>query len=65
MLKFFSGACDVDAGNERLTDLDSESEEDAQCQDKWAVESIEDWKEGEGGTAYLVRWAAPHDDEQT
>ena len=29
MLKFFSGARDVDAGNERLTDLDSESEEDA------------------------------------
>ena len=63
MKKFFSGARDVDAGNERLTDLDSESEEDAQ--DEWAVESIEDRNEGEGGTLYLVRWAAPHDDEQT
>ena len=62
-LKFFSGARDVDAGNERLTDLDSESEEDAQ--DEWAVESIEDRKEGEGGTLYLVRWAVPHDDEHT
>ena len=61
MLKFFSGARDVDAGNERLADIDSESEEDAH--DEWAVESIEDWKEGEGGTLYLVRWAAPHDDE--
>ena len=63
MLKFFSGARDADAGNERLTDLDSESEEDAQVE--WAVESIEDRREGEGGTLYLVRWAAPHDDEQT
>ena len=63
MLKFFSGARDVDAGNERLTNLDSESEEDAH--DEWAVESIEDRKEEEGGTVYLVRWAAPHDDEQT
>ena len=52
-------ARDVDASNERLTGLDSESEEE------WAVEAIEGRKEGKGGTLYLVEWAAPHDDEQT
>ena len=56
-------ARDVDASNERLTDLDSESEEDAE--DEWAVEAIEGRKEGKGGTLYLVRRAAPHDDEHT
>ena len=29
------------------------------------IESIVGRKEGEGGTLYLVRWASPHDDEQT
>ena len=36
-------ARDVDASNERLTDLDSESAEDAE--DEWAVEAIEGRKE--------------------